>query len=147
MTDLQDAPTTKEKIIGKKLTLFIYSLEQANLSRQQFKRILFGSVEQRAGTGKFHKKGPYSSVLSEHIVETGRVRKKYFYRGILSTAFCLRPLPYSPVLIVKQKDARKIAAFFDQMNVRYIQFEGTLKRVKDLAFWVYGSASERAQIL
>jgi hypothetical protein len=123
------------KLLGKKVALFIYGSKRVGLSRMQIHRMLYGSIEKRVGTGRYHKRKPYRGFLSEQVVGAGRVHKEYSYRGILFDTPYWRPLPNSPLVIVKQKFARSLESFFDEVGLGYIRFDATVRRIRTLEFW------------
>lgn len=106
--------------VGKKLTLFIYSLKEVagtgkGKSKTQLKRLLYGTVELRSRDNK------------------------YRYQGVLSNISYWRPCPKLPVLIIEQTQADTVAKFFDKKGINYICFECSVKRIKSTNFWAKSS--------
>ncbi len=130
----RDARSTKEKLVGKRFTVFIYSFRGAGRSQKHIRRLLYGWSERRAGTGRFHKRGPYRGALSEQRVAAGRARREYSYRGILSGLFYWRPLPNAPVLAVRRKNAPPLASFFERLGVRFVQLDCRVRKIQDGEF-------------
>jgi len=116
MTGPQDAPITKEEIIGKKLTLFIYFPKTGRVSERHLRNLLFGFSQKRILRRRSWKGYSYVGVVGDEKGST-----KYVYRGVTSGIFCWRPLKNTPLFVVERKEAKKIVTLFNELGVDYIQ--------------------------
>ena len=121
----QSAPITKEKIIGKKLTLFIYFPKTGRVNERHLRRLLFGWKDLRKLRTRSWKGYSYKSTVSVKKDMT-----EYEYRGILSDIFFWRPFIKKSIFFVERKDAKKVASFFEELGVQYIQGNIVLTKIK-----------------
>jgi hypothetical protein len=123
----QSAPITKEKIIGKKLTLFIYQPTSGKISERHLRRLLFGRLEKRTIRRRSWKGYSYAGVVVDEKDSTN-----YRYMGILSGIFCWRPLKKASLFFVERKEAKKVATIFDEFGVNYIQGNIVVTQIQNI---------------
>jgi len=125
MTDLQDAPITEEKIIGKKLTLFIFSPRSGRVNRKHLYKLLFGRKEYRAFRRRVWKGYSYKGTVTE---KEGSV--EYEYKGLLSEIFHWCPFSNKSIFFVERKNAEKVSKFFDELGISYVQGNVVMTKLK-----------------
>lgn len=125
MAGPQDAPITKEEIIGKKLTLFIYLPDSGKVSRSHLFKLLFGWTERRAFRRYVWKGYSYKGTVIEKEKQI-----EYKYNGLLTDIFCWHPFSKKTILFVERKNAKKVSKLFDELGISYIQGNVVVTRLE-----------------